>query len=388
LLVVGFDPAMDPLGLAAFRSRYAVPTSVPVYGPYSGKLDNAGERLELLKPDPPSETGSPGDAFVPLVLVDKVDYSDAPPWPADGVDGGGLSLQRRNAAAYGNDPTNWLAAVPTPGWANGSGVVAPPVITQSPQSQTVTSAAPASFSVGVSGASPLHCQWRFNGFDLPGETNATLVLEYVLLENEGDYDVFAGNPGGSAFSAAARLQVNAPPSILQPPENVSTGPGSNVLFTVGVSGSAPLYYQWRFNGRDIPAATSSSLFLPNAGLEHAGLYTVVVSNRFGVTSASATLLVLAKPVFTLHPISQTAVLGGTVALSVAAIGTPPMHFRWRRTGTNVTNAILLASPTNSTLVLTNVQPADAGNYTVVATNIPGAAVRTGATAPWTPTAME
>jgi hypothetical protein len=46
--------------------------------------------------------------------MDKVVYSDAPPWPTN-ADGSGQSLQRLNAMSYGNEPTNWIAAAPTAG---------------------------------------------------------------------------------------------------------------------------------------------------------------------------------------------------------------------------------------------------------------------------------
>jgi len=111
LLVVSFDPSNNPTALATFRTRYG--SNSVIVGPYSGKLDNGGETVKLLKPDPPQTTG--GDiGMVPYVLVDYVSYSDRAPWPTN-ADGWGQSLQRIHAAGYANDPTNWLAAAPTPG---------------------------------------------------------------------------------------------------------------------------------------------------------------------------------------------------------------------------------------------------------------------------------
>src|SRR5262249_21455371 len=47
LLVVGFDPNADPTATADFRTRYSVPGNVPLYGPWSGNLDNARDSVEL-----------------------------------------------------------------------------------------------------------------------------------------------------------------------------------------------------------------------------------------------------------------------------------------------------------------------------------------------------
>jgi hypothetical protein len=114
VLVVSFDPVNAPAALDAFRNKYNIDPGVPIFGPYSGKLDNGGESLELYKPDAP-QTGSVADAgFVPYVLVDRVKYSDVAPWPI-AADGGGSSLQRLSVEEYGNDPINWIAANPNPG---------------------------------------------------------------------------------------------------------------------------------------------------------------------------------------------------------------------------------------------------------------------------------
>jgi fibronectin type 3 domain-containing protein len=108
LLVVGFDPAANPTMLNDFRGLYGIDETLPVFGPYSGHLDNAGETVELAKPYDPWNRPGPDFGFVPYPLVDSVSYAATPPWPA-GADGTGLSLHRLNLAGYGNEPTNWVA---------------------------------------------------------------------------------------------------------------------------------------------------------------------------------------------------------------------------------------------------------------------------------------
>jgi hypothetical protein len=68
-------------------------------------------------------------------------------------------------------------------------------------------------------------------------------------------------------------------------------------------------------------------------------------------------------------LTQTAEAGTTVGFSVAVTNTPPegTYYQWYFTGTN-----MLCSATNAFLQLTNVQPAQAGAYTVVVTNLVGA----------------
>jgi hypothetical protein len=107
LIVVSFDPITNLAARATFQARYG--SNFTLAGPYSGKLDNGGESVELVKPDAPQPSGS-----VPDVLVEKVVYRDQAPWPTN-ADGWGPSLQRVSATGYANDPTNWVAAPPAPG---------------------------------------------------------------------------------------------------------------------------------------------------------------------------------------------------------------------------------------------------------------------------------
>lgn len=112
-LIVSFDPVNAPSALGAFLNKYNIDPGVPIFGPYSGRLDNGGESVELYKPDAP-QAGTADAGFVPYVLVDRVRYSDVAPWPI-AADGAGSSLQRLSPEDYGNDPINWVAANPNPG---------------------------------------------------------------------------------------------------------------------------------------------------------------------------------------------------------------------------------------------------------------------------------
>ena len=97
ILVVPDDPVV-------FRAANGVPEAIAIFGPYLGSLNNGGESLELSKPGPAEPDGT-----VPLILVDRVNYDNLPPWPMEAA-GAGAALQRRVVDAYGNDPANWAAS--------------------------------------------------------------------------------------------------------------------------------------------------------------------------------------------------------------------------------------------------------------------------------------
>lgn len=99
---------------AGFRAKHNVPESVLILGPWSGSLQDSGERLRLQRPSPPGTNG------FGYITVDEVRYNDKAPWPAS-ADGTGASLQRNVASSYANDPINWTAALPTPGESNSGG---------------------------------------------------------------------------------------------------------------------------------------------------------------------------------------------------------------------------------------------------------------------------
>ena len=90
-----------------------------ILGPWSGRLSNSGEKVQLSMPGDVDEFSTRY-----YIRIDRVNYSDGSHpedcpggvdlWPIE-ADGDGNSLTRIDPNSYGNDPNNWAPASPTPG---------------------------------------------------------------------------------------------------------------------------------------------------------------------------------------------------------------------------------------------------------------------------------
>jgi autotransporter-associated beta strand protein/YVTN family beta-propeller protein len=80
------------------------------------------------------------------------------------------------------------------------------------------------------------------------------------------------------------------PVITSQPLSTTLASGGTVSFSVVATGPGPLTYQWRFNGTNLPGATSSTLFLPSVTMANQGVYTVLVMNGAGAAVSSGAVL--------------------------------------------------------------------------------------------------
>jgi enediyne biosynthesis protein E4 len=95
---------------------------------------------------------------------------------------------------------------------------------------------------------------------------------------------------------------------------------------------------------------------------------------------------LGQPIITNQPQNQTVAVSNTATLTVGATGTQPLAYQWQQ-AFDLANYVDRPEGTNSTLVITNVQYADSGNYRVIVTNADGAITSDVATlsVQWPPT---
>ena len=372
VLVVSFDPVLEPVSVAAFRARYGLSDSVPIYGPFGGQLANEGERLELRKPG----IVNPNTGLAPMVLVDRVDYTPTNPWPAT-ASGTGASLQRRVASEFGNDPINWLGAAPSAGGEPVSGT--PPTITAQPQPLTVPEESTATFTVSADGTGPFFYQWFLDGIPLDGAYSASLVLTNVQLSQAGGYSVLVLTGSGSALSSVAGLTVRPIPVILQHPASTNITLGTtivNLTLRVSAMGTGELSYQWQYQSytdldySNLPGATASTLTLDNIQPEDSGRYRVLVTDSIGTrASLPAVINVSIKPAITQQPspVNQIVAVGETATIHVEVSGTRPLGCRWRKNGQPYVPV------GTETLTFTNAVLTDGAFYDVVVTNLAGAA---------------
>src|SRR5882724_9204174 len=208
-----------------------------------------------------------------------------------------------------------------------------------------------------SGFANLH---RFTGGNDGSDPNAGLILSGNTL-----YGTAAG--GGSSGNGTVFSQILTPPAITTPPANETFYAGSPVTFTVVAGGTPPLSYQWTFNNTNIVGGTNAILNLGIVLPANGGVYAVSVSNAYGaIVSSNALLTVLVlPPSIVTQPADQAVVAGDTATFTVLAGGTPPWYYQW------IFNATNLAGATNAALIITNAQPDQSGNYSVLVTNAYG-----------------
>ena len=121
LLVGNYDPNTETMITRALQQSWDLPLSVPVYGPFEGRLGNGGDRVRLqqLAQLPSLAAGQP--EALGWIDEDRIDYNSDVPWavqPENDV----LSLFRLDEDLYGNDPFNWIYGDPTPGQLRKGGI--------------------------------------------------------------------------------------------------------------------------------------------------------------------------------------------------------------------------------------------------------------------------
>ena len=203
-----------------------------------------------------------------------------------------------------------------------------------------------------------------------------------------------GNSGTSDAVFDIGLTVSSKPFATLPTYTPSANPvyaGTTVTLNEAAIGPPPLNYQWLAdngtgtnNLAQVSGATSSNLAVNTTGFAPGTYdYAVIVTNSSGVsTSAVLSLTVVAAsiPQIVTDITPATAnegYVGETLTYSATFTGTLPITYQWYvDTGSGPTAISPAINPTaaSNTLILSNLQVANAGTYSVSAQNSVGGPV--------------
>jgi len=167
-----------------------------------------------------------------------------------------------------------------------------PVLTLLPTDQYQIAGGAVTFTSRGAGLYGVSYQWKTNGVNLAGATNATLTLTNVQAAQAVDYTVTVSNEVGTITSPNAHLYLVTPPVItsMTLPTNRVCIYGNVLSFSITASAPGqfngfPLSYQWAWNGTNLSSATNSAYSLI-ANDNSSGIYSVTVANAAGSTNAA------------------------------------------------------------------------------------------------------
>ena len=183
---------------------------------------------------------------------------------------------------------------------------------------------------------------------------------------KGEIDEYAMFDHGLTPAEIASMFNAALPAIL----NVTRTPadpiyeGMTVTFQAGAASQQAVTYQWRREGQAVSGATNAMLVMTGVKVADSGRYDVTaVSGGVTLTSLSLSLAVQASaPILKQAPSATFSYPNGTARFSSSFLGSEPLTYQWMHGGSAIVGA------TSASLVMSDLQPADAGDYTVVATN--------------------
>jgi hypothetical protein len=242
--------------------------------------------------------------------------------------------------------------------------------TTKPNDRTVCQGATASFSTTASGTGPFHYAWTVDNVATGGDSASVSVDTTSLTVGNHTVAVTTTGACGSA-SQSATLTVQATTSTTTPADQ-TVCQGVSASFSTTASGTGPFHYAWTVDGSAFGGDTSS-INVPTGSLSVGNHpVTVTVSGTCGSATKSATLTVQANTATT-KPNDQAVCQGATASFSTTASGTGPFSFVWKKGVTVLNNGdfggrvTITSGSTASTLTISNVQPADAGSYSVETT---------------------
>jgi alpha-tubulin suppressor-like RCC1 family protein len=253
---------------------------------------------------------------------------------------------------------------------------AKPSIVSEPAAQSQVSGGTVTFTAKTAAAGAVSYQWRYDGTNITGGTNATLTLTNVQTASQGNYTVVITTGTGTITSSNASLTLIPWPvpnvTTWTQPTNIWANYTSNVTLSVNVNdlkGAPASGCEWMIDGlgrsSDTISPTTYTIFGMSSDAE--GTYSAVVSNPGGtrrinwrVRTANPGGLALwgadndGQVDFPTDTITNVTAIAAGMSNSVAVLDNGTVMqwgANWTNVPANLTNAVAVATGYWHTLAL-------------------------------------
>jgi hypothetical protein len=236
------------------------------------------------------------------------------------------------------------------------------VATRSPAGSQIFVGTRVAFSVDVGGTGPFDYQWRKNGVDIAGATNATYLLTPAQLSDDGNYSVEVTNAVGSVVSNLVNLDVfTISPVVTRDPSSEILLVGDILNLGIEAEGEA-LKYSWKRNNAVLKGYASPTLQLGPVTTANAGSYTATASNSHGSDTSIASFVAVVSDA----PTTLTQGPGTVATMKVVTAGSF-LSYQWFKGSSLLANGLQSSGATVSgamtaTLVVSDLTANDSGTY--------------------------
>ena len=214
-----------------------------------------------------------------------------------------------------------------------------------------------SMFVEAAGTEPFFYQWYFNGSELAGEINDTLLVGPVTFADTGMYYCQVWTECDTAVSDSIPLIMLELPYFTQQPRDTAVCEGTRDTIQIKVDGDMPILVQWYKNGVQIGGSSLLDTLLIIDPVYETADYFAMISNGCGIAySDTITHRAFDTLIITQQPFYQNLCLLDTARFVVSVESTEFVEYAWYKLGDPATLG------NDSILIIPNLNYDDEGSY--------------------------